>query len=111
MGVYTWASVSLNFKASNLTHRGIVARGPYGFVRHPAYVCKNLAWWIGLQPALWGAVHASPMNAVLVAGSMCGWSWIYALRALTEERHLRSVDGEYDRYCQRVRYRFIPGVL
>lgn len=51
MAIYTSASVALNLKASNLTHRGIIARGPYRFVRHPAYVCKNLAWWISLGPA------------------------------------------------------------
>ncbi len=110
MGIYTSASVSLTFKASNLTHRGIVDRGPYRFVRHSAYVCKNLAWWIGLQPALWDALHTSLMATLLVAGSMCGWSLIYVLRALTEERHLRSVDREYEHYCEEVRYRFIPGV-
>lgn len=110
MAVYSWASVALNLRASNLTHRGIIEHGPYRYVRHPAYVCKNLAWWIGLQPALWTALHTSLTATALVVGSMCGWSFIYALRALTEERHLRSVDGEYDRYCERVRYRFIPGV-
>src|SRR3989338_7602736 len=31
MGVYSWASISLGFKASNLTHRGIVTKGPYKF--------------------------------------------------------------------------------
>ena len=51
MGVYAAASVALNFKASNLTHRGIVSWGPYRYIRHPAYVCKNLAWWIGGIPA------------------------------------------------------------
>lgn len=52
MGVYAWASVALGWKASNLTNRGVVERGPYRFVRHPAYVTKNLAWWIGSIPAL-----------------------------------------------------------
>ena len=33
------------------------------------------------------------------------------LRALTEEDHLRSVDGDYAAYARRVRYRFIPGVV
>jgi protein-S-isoprenylcysteine O-methyltransferase Ste14 len=32
------------------------------------------------------------------------------LRALTEEDHLRSVDGEYATYAAKVRFRFIPGV-
>ena len=47
MAVYASASVALGFKASNLTHRGIVARDPYALIRHPAYTCKNLAWWMG----------------------------------------------------------------
>jgi protein-S-isoprenylcysteine O-methyltransferase Ste14 len=44
MAGYASASVALGLKASNLTHRGIVSRGPYALVRHPAYLCKNLAW-------------------------------------------------------------------
>ena len=42
-GAYALASIALNFKSSNLTNRGIVARGPYAIVRHPAYITKNLA--------------------------------------------------------------------
>lgn len=111
MAVYAWASVALNLKASNLTHRGVIAHGPYRFVRHPAYVCKNLAWWLGLIPAATVAFNASVTAGLLVLGSMAGWTLIYAMRAFTEENHLRSVDGEYDEYCSRVKYRFIPGVL
>lgn len=108
MGVYASASAALNFKASNLTHRGIVSWGPYRFVRHPAYVCKNLAWWIGAVPALTAALAVSTLEAVTVLVSVLGWSVIYYLRAVTEEDHLRKVDGEYDRYCDQVPYRFIP---
>lgn len=111
MAIYTSASVALNFKASNLTHRGIIAHGPYRYIRHPAYVCKNLAWWIGLMPALMVATGTSLTATLMTFGSMFGWSVIYYMRALTEEDHLRSVDGEYDAYCQKVKYRFIPGVI
>jgi protein-S-isoprenylcysteine O-methyltransferase Ste14 len=111
MAVYSWASVALNLRASNLTHRGIISNGPYRLIRHPAYVCKNLAWWIGLLPALSAALHTSVAASATVLGSMAGWSFIYCLRALTEERHLRSVDAAYDHYCAQVRYRFIPGVI
>ena len=110
MGVYSWASVSLGFKASNLTHRGIVCRGPYGFVRHPAYVCKNMAWWIGSMPAVLDAFGHSTFEGIQVTASVVGWTLLYVLRALTEEDHLRSVDGEYAAYAARVRYRFIPGL-
>lgn len=111
MAIYTSASVALNFKASNLTHRGIIATGPYRFIRHPAYICKNMAWWIGSIPAVIAGFQSSLLSALLVLSSVGGWTMIYTLRALTEEDHLRKIDDEYDRYCEKVRYRFIPGVL
>lgn len=111
MTFYTWASIALNLKASNLTHRGIIMHGPYRFIRHPAYTCKNLAWWIGVLPAVIVATETSTSATLLAVGSMLGWSIIYVLRALTEEDHLRSVDREYDLYCEKVKYRFIPGVI
>jgi protein-S-isoprenylcysteine O-methyltransferase Ste14 len=111
MAIYTSASVALNFKASNLTHRGIIAHGPYRFIRHPAYTCKNLAWWIGSIPALMVGMQTSLWSTVMVLSSVGGWTLIYTLRALTEEDHLKKVDAEYGRYCQKVKYRFIPGVL
>lgn len=110
MAVYAWASVALGLKASNLTHRGIVATGPYAWVRHPAYVCKNMAWWIGSIPAVSHAFDTSSWDGLLAVASVTGWSMLYALRALTEERHLLGVDGDYAAYAARVRWRFIPGV-
>lgn len=111
MAFYTWASIALNLKASNLTHRGIIMHGPYRYIRHPAYTCKNLAWWIGVLPAVIAATETSITATLLAVGSMLGWSIIYILRALTEEDHLRSVDNEYDLYCQKVKYRFFPGII
>lgn len=111
MGIYTSASIALNFKASNLTHRGVISSGPYRFIRHPAYTCKNMAWWIGAIPALTAGFQTSLWNVVMVLAAVSGWTMIYTLRALTEEDHLRSIDDEYDRYCEKVRYRFIPGII
>lgn len=110
MALYSWASVALGFKASNLTHRGIIDRGPYALVRHPAYMCKNLAWWVGSIPMVSAAFALSAWDGLVAAASVLGWTLLYALRALTEEDHLRGVDGEYASYAARVRYRFIPGV-
>ena len=93
MAVYTSASVALNFKASNLTHRGIIATGPYRFIRHPAYTCKNLAWWIAAIPGITVAYEASFFQFANAIASVAGWSLIYTMRALTEEDHLRKVDG------------------
>lgn len=111
MALYTWASLALGWKASNLTHRGIVSRGPYAWVRHPAYTCKNLAWWIGAVPLVLASFQQSALTGLVAAGSMLAWSFLYMLRALTEEDHLRRVDGDYAAYAARVRHRFIPGVL
>jgi protein-S-isoprenylcysteine O-methyltransferase Ste14 len=110
MAVYAWATVALGLKASNLTHRGIVGRGPYAFIRHPAYVCKNMAWWIAAIPLVYAAFAVSWFEGALALASVLGWSMLYVLRALTEEDHLRGVDGEYAAYAARVRWRFIPGV-
>lgn len=111
MAIYASASVALGFKASNLTHRGIIARGPYAVIRHPAYVCKNLAWWIGSIPLVSAALAHSLFDGIQAIASVAGWSMLYVLRALTEEDHLRGVDGEYAAYAAKVRYRFIPGIV
>lgn len=97
--IYTWASVALGLKSSNLTNRGIVTKFPYSIVRHPAYISKNLIWWVTLLPV---------MNLTFFLG-MLFWSIIYFFRALTEEKHL-GVDPDYVKYCERVKYRFVPGV-
>jgi protein-S-isoprenylcysteine O-methyltransferase Ste14 len=111
MAMYASASVAMGLKASNLTHRGIVTRGPYAWVRHPAYVCKNLAWWIGAAPLVSQAFELGLLEGLQSLASVLGWSLLYVLRALTEEDHLRQVDGEYAAYANRVRYRFLPGIV
>ncbi|MES2960112.1 MAG: hypothetical protein V4792_18135 [Pseudomonadota bacterium] len=111
MAVYASASVALGWKASNLTHRGIVARGPYALIRHPAYTCKNIAWWIGSIPMVSAAFHVSLFAGIQAFASVVGWTMLYILRALTEEDHLRGVDGDYAAYAAKVRYRFVPGVV
>jgi hypothetical protein len=112
LAIYSWASVALGFKASNLTNRGIVGHGPYAFVRHPAYAAKNLAWWIGALPNLY-LVFASGdwRNSAYALLALCGWTTIYALRAITEERHLLLTNNGYAEYMTRVKWRFIPGVI
>ncbi len=99
LAVYVWATLSLGTRCSNLTNRGIVSRGAYRWIRHPAYIAKNLMWWIAIIPVFhWRAALA-----------MASWSFIYYWRAITEERHL-SMDPDYVEYSQKVKYRFIPFV-
>ncbi len=97
--VYLWATLSLGAKCSNLTNRGVVTGGAYRLVRHPAYISKNVAWWI----------MAIPIMSFTVFASVAVWSFVYFLRAVTEERHL-SLDSEYKAYCEKTKYRFIPFV-
>ncbi len=97
--IFVWASIALGFKASNLTNRGIVASGPYRFIRHPAYTSKLLVWLI--EGIFFGKY---------ILGLLIGLVIIYVLRALTEERHL-SMDPDYGRYKKKVPYLFIPYLL
>jgi len=99
---YVSASISLGTKRSNLTNRGIVTKGAYAIVRHPAYICKNLFWWIVLIPAI-------PNTPLAILG-MAFWTALYYFRAITEERHLIK-DPDYEVYSTQVRYRFIPGLI
>jgi protein-S-isoprenylcysteine O-methyltransferase Ste14 len=111
MAIYASSSVALGWRASNLTHRGIVDRGPYAVVRHPAYICKNMAWWLGSFPIIGEAFSKSAIAGLWSILSIFAWSMLYFLRAVTEEDHLRKVDGEYAAYAARVKYRFIPGII
>jgi len=97
--IYLWATIALGTKCSNLTNRGIVSKGPYTYIRHPAYIAKNLMWWITVIPIMNWTVFFS----------LGIWTFIYYLRAITEERHL-IMDKDYQKYCNKVRYRFIPGI-
>lgn len=98
--VYVWATLVFGLRFSNLTNRGIITTGPFSIIRHPAYTMKNIAWWLeNLRN------FGSPWQFFFLAM----WNVIYYLRAITEERHLRR-DPDYLAYCQRVKYKFIPGV-
>jgi protein-S-isoprenylcysteine O-methyltransferase Ste14 len=93
--VYAWATVVFGFRFSNLTHRGIITAGPYRYAKHPAYVAKNLMWWLVHVPFL-GAASAEEgvRNALLLLTV----NVIYLLRARTEERHLMA-DPAYRAYA------------
>ena len=108
MTIYASASLALGLRASNLTNRGIVRRGPYAWIRHPAYAAKNLAWWIGALPAIGAAFMHSFGAGLWALGCVVAWTILYLLRALTEERHLLKLDNGYAQYMRNVPYRFVP---
>ncbi len=104
--IYISASIALGAKCSNLTNRGFISRGPYAIIRHPAYIAKNIAWWTTVIPLLF---HTTFMQSLIIISCTSIWTFIYFMRAITEERHLL-LDPDYREYCKKVPYRFIPGV-
>ena len=81
-------------------NRGVVVRGPYGFVRHPiyaGYLVTHVAFACA-YPTIWNLTILAVTDVALV------------LRALCEERVL-SRDWSYQRYCQRVAWHLVPGLF
>ena len=97
--IYASATVAFGFKFSNLTNRGIISRGPYRVVRHPAYLTKCSAWWLEHLPTM-------TLTKAFFLSCLCG---VYALRAWTEERHL-SKDPEYVAYKAKTPWVLFPGI-
>jgi protein-S-isoprenylcysteine O-methyltransferase Ste14 len=95
--IYAWATVAFGLRFSNLTHRGVLTHGPYAWTKHPAYLAKNLFWWLAFLPFLVtsGSVPDMLRNTALMAAV----SGVYYWRARTEERHL-AADPAYREYAE-----------
>jgi len=101
----TWAMVSNSFFSQIVriqTDRGhaVVTRGPYRFVRHPAYVGMIL-FELGMASLLasWPALLVSGVCALLLV-----------LRTALEDRTLQTELAGYLDYALQVRYRLVPGI-
>lgn len=92
--IYAWATIAFGLRFSNLTHRGILTHGPYAWTRHPAYLTKNIFWWLSTMPFL---ATTGWHDAIRNAAVMACVSGVYYWRARTEERHLGS-DPAYQEY-------------
>lgn len=92
--IYSWATVTFGMRFSNLTNRGILTNGPYRWMKHPAYVAKNISWWLISVPFISNeGGEAALRNSVLLLLV----NTVYFLRAKTEERHLMK-DPSYVEY-------------
>jgi protein-S-isoprenylcysteine O-methyltransferase Ste14 len=94
--VYVWATVQFGIRFSNLTNRGIITNGPYRFCKHPAYVSKNLSWWLIAVPFISNDGYAEAVKNCLLLANV---NLIYYLRAKTEEAHLGQ-DAAYRKYME-----------
>ena len=93
--VYSLSTVSFGLRFSNLTYRGIITAGTYRYCKHPAYLSKNLSWWMITIPFVvredgWMALRNCCLLGLL--------NLVYYLRARTEENHL-SKDPDYVTYA------------
>lgn len=96
--VYVWATVVFGPRFSNLTYRGCISAGPYRWLRHPAYVSKNLSWWMMALPFIPASGWREAVYATLC---LAGINALYWARAVTEERHLLAY-ADYRRYYRHV---------
>ena len=94
--VYCLATVALGYRFSNLTYRGIITSGPYRFTKHPAYLCKVVSWWLIALPFF--SVEG-PLTALKYTLSLSFITFIYYMRARTEENHLSNYP-EYVNYAK-----------
>jgi protein-S-isoprenylcysteine O-methyltransferase Ste14 len=95
VATYVLATVAFGVRFSNLTHRGILTNGPYRFTKHPAYVSKNVSWWMASVPFVVSDDFPSAARRCLALGTL---NFMYFMRAKTEERHL-SRDPTYVAYA------------
>ncbi|MDT9599086.1 methyltransferase family protein [Sphingosinicella rhizophila] len=95
--VYAWATMAFGLRFSNLTHRGILTHGPYAWTKHPAYVSKNLFWWLSTLPFF--ATTGSLTDIVRNTSVLAIVTGVYYWRARTEEQHL-SADPHYREYAE-----------
>ncbi len=97
LAIYAFATVIFGIRFSNLTNRGIITDGPYRFIKHPAFVSKNISWWLISIPFI---SQSNNISEVLRSCLMllC-FNGIYYIRAKTEERHLMN-DPAYREYSQ-----------
>jgi CubicO group peptidase (beta-lactamase class C family) len=95
VAVYAWCTVAFGIRFSNLTHRGILTAGPYAVLKHPAYVAKNLYWWLLYLPF---AAASTPAEAFRNTLLLLAVNAIYLIRARTEEQHLLA-DPVYREYA------------
>lgn len=104
MATAYYSTVYNEYAASTITveeNQPVISAGPYALVRHPLYT--GIGTWFFVTPlalgSWWGMLPAVLVPALLI------------VRLLYEERSLRERLPGYPEYCQKVRWRLIPGIF
>jgi protein-S-isoprenylcysteine O-methyltransferase Ste14 len=104
-GLASWAVSANPFFSSESRlkadrNQKVTRVGPYGFVRHPAYLATILLWPVtGLLLESWYAVIPGLLAALMMF-----------LRTAYEDRMLYVELPGYAEYARQVRYRLFPGI-
>lgn len=105
--LYLTASLNFGIRYSNLSHRGILTDGLFRFTKHPAYLFKNIVWWmIGLPFITNQGAGVAFANCFLLFCVNAVYWW----RARTEEMHL-SRDPAYVAYALSMNERSVLAVM
>ena len=100
IGIFSLVQLGKSFGVL-IAVREVRTTGLYAWIRHPMYL-SDIVMRLGYCFS-----HPSLLTALLfIASSAC-----YVIRAILEERFLASQEPAYTAYMQRVRHRFIPGVV
>lgn len=102
--VYWLATFEFGMTFSNLSYRRLIDKGVYRYTKHPAYISKNLYWWLYTLPFM-GVAFISIEWWKNILG-LIFVSLIYYGRAKSEERHLMKF-AEYRAYSYKIEKRGI----
>jgi len=91
-----WASRIIEVMAG----QKLVSTGPYAAIRHPMYL-GSLMMTIAMPLAL-GTLYPVPIFALYVL--------VIGFRIRAEEKTLRESLAGYNEYCEKVKYRLLPGI-
>lgn len=97
--IYMFATLVYGARFSNLTYRGLITSGPYRYTKHPAYICKNLSWWLVSIPFY---VSTNVVDSLKSCFLLLMLNCVYYVRAKTEENHLMRYQ-EYRDYAAYIR--------
>ena len=100
--IYWLATFEFGMTFSNLSYRRLIHKGVYRYSKHPAYISKNIYWWLYTLPFM-GVAFVSLEWWKNILG-LTFVSLIYYGRAKSEEHHLMKF-AEYRAYAHEIEKR------